>query len=396
MRGTGRWAALVLVGSSLLVGCARDSLEPLPAKFQAVVAGVLHSCGILEDGAAWCWGNNDYGQLGDGSRRTHTYPRQVIGTVRFSALTLGGGHSCGLATSGAAYCWGFNLNGQLGDRTNSDRATPTAVDGGKSWIWLDAGGAYTCGVATDSLAYCWGWNGNGQLGDGTRLDHPTPQPVAGALKFRMVSAGTFHTCGVTSGGDAYCWGANDYGQLGTGDSASTVPVLVQGGRKFVSLTSGFYHTCGLAVDGTAYCWGRNQFGQLGVPDSIQQTAVPAPVSGSLAWGSVSSGGGYFSCGLQAQTGLAYCWGLNSAGQLGTEVEGRCVSETTVYQCSFVPVRVRGNLVFSSLSAATQHACGLTVGGVAYCWGLGSDGQLGNGQKGSTVLSVDPVRVGGQP
>jgi alpha-tubulin suppressor-like RCC1 family protein len=390
--------ALMLIGLGLLAGCGAETAEPLPGRFEQVEAGVLHSCGVVSGGLVYCWGNNDYGQLGDGSRRTRVYPHSVVGTIRYSSVSPGAGHTCGIATTGVGYCWGLNANGQLGDGTRSDRATPGPVQSNLSWLMLQAGGAYTCGIATDSLAYCWGWNGTGQLGDGTTIDRLAPVAVSGGQKFVWISVNSFHTCALAKSGEAYCWGANDYGQLGTGNTtASATPVAVQGGLRFVAVEAGFYHSCGLGADGAGYCWGRNHFGQLGLGEAGGgDQSAPAPIAGSRRWVSLSPGA-FFSCGLEAGTAAAYCWGINASGQLGSAVPDRCSDPAGgTYQCSLSPVPVTGGLAFRSVSASTQHVCGLSQDGIAYCWGLGSDGQLGNGQKGIQIFSIEPVKVAGQP
>lgn len=393
------YEAGMLAAVLLAYGCGGETLVPLPSKFQAVVTGAIHTCGVVTDGAAFCWGDNRYGQLGDGSRKSRVYPTPVVGTTRYLALSGGGGHTCGISTAGTAYCWGFNQNGQLGDGTLTDRATPAPVDGGKTWLSLSAGGSYSCGIATDSLAYCWGWNGTGQLGDGTESDSPTPVAVSGGHKFRSVSANAHHTCGLTGDGEIYCWGRNDDGQLGSGNTdASAVPVLVTGGLTWSALSAGFSHTCGVAADGRGYCWGRNQFGQLGLSDSVggASETVPFPMAGELAWASLDLGA-YFSCGTEAQLGAAYCWGYNGSGQLGAEAPDICVDEQgRQSQCALAPLAVSSGLTFATISAHTQHTCGLSLDGFAYCWGSGTNGQLGNGEKGEQVFSVAPVKVAGQP
>jgi len=388
------------VGVVLLAACGGETLEPLPAKFQAVSAGGIHSCGIVTDGAAYCWGRNEEGQLGDGSRRSRVYPVPVVGTVRYQALSPGAGHTCGIATTGAAYCWGLNFNGQLGDGTNADRSTPAPVDGGNSWIALSAGGAYTCGIATDSLAYCWGWNAVGQLGDGTDIDRASPTAVSGGLKFQAISTNAYHTCGLTVGGDVYCWGSNEYGELGTGNTDdSLVPVLVSGGMTWVAVSVGFSHGCGIATDGSGHCWGRNHYGQLGIGDTLGGLSQLSPflVKGGISWGSVELGA-YFSCGTAAQAAGAYCWGYNGSGQLGVDLpSSNCTEEGGApSQCSLEPAAISGGLTFTTVSAHTQHACGLAADGFAYCWGSGSEGQLGTGEKGNQVFTITPLRVAGQP
>ena len=197
--------------------------------FATISAGEGHTCGLTVGGAAYCWGNDFYGQLGDGTTDRQASPVPVIGGLTFAVVSVsaGGWDTCGVTPSGAAYCWGGNDHGQLGDGTMNQRTSPVPVVGGLTFATITAGGQHTCGVTTIGVAYCWGWNGLGQLGDGTSVDRLTPVPVAGGLTFSTVRAAYHHTCGVSPSGVAYCWGPNDYGVLGDGTTnSSLVPIRV--------------------------------------------------------------------------------------------------------------------------------------------------------------------------
>ena len=199
--------------------------------------------------------------------------------LTFASLTAGDAHNCGLTSAGAAYCWGVNALGYLGDNTTTDRRTPVAVlgvGGGTALTFasVTAAGVHTCGLTSAGAAYCWGYNPYGELGDNTTTWRSTPVAVLGvgggtALTFASVTAGVDHTCGLTSAGAAYCWGRNDYDNLGdntTTHRSTPVAVLGVGGGTaltFASLTAGFEHTCGVTSAGAAYCWGSNSWGQLG-------------------------------------------------------------------------------------------------------------------------------------
>jgi hypothetical protein len=201
--------------------------------FAAVSAGPGFTCGVTTSGAAYCWGVNGSGQLGDGAADTvlHSTPVAVAGGLSFATVSAGYAHTCGVTSGGAAYCWGNNYGGYLGDGSTTNSSTPVAVVGGLTFAAVSAGDDHTCGVTTSGAAHCWGFNDYGQLGNGAadRLPHTNPVAVAGALAFAEVSAGSGHTCGVTTGGAAYCWGWNSYGQLGNGAMAnSATPVVVTG------------------------------------------------------------------------------------------------------------------------------------------------------------------------
>ena len=322
--------------------------------------------------------------LVSGMTTNSSVPVPMSGGLTFATLTGDMGHTCGVTTGGATYCWGVNFQGQLGNGTFTSSAVPVLVFGGLSFAGLDAGPYHTCGITTGRVTYCWGGNSSGQLGIGTVTDSAMPALVSGGLSFAAVSAGELHTCGLTTGGAAYCWGENGAGQLGNGTlTNSTVPVPVSGGLTFVTLTAGRYHTCGVTIGGAAYCWGDNFYGQLGTGDTTR-TLSPRPVSGGLGFAAVSSGPlSNHTCGVTTG-GAAYCWGEDSYGELGNGTINSVPNSS--------PESVSGGLTFASVSAGYVHTCGLSTGGAAYCWGYNFNGQLGDG---TTTSSTVPVLVLGR-
>ncbi len=171
-------------------------------------------------------------------------------------LSAGSTHTCYSSASGNSYCWGDNQKGQLGNGTLASSLTPMAVTGGPRFISISAGASHTCGLDAGGRAYCWGENEDGQLGSDAEGPTPRPAAVSGGLTFKFLRAGDDYTCGLTVDGVAYCWGNNTYGQLGNhSKQSSEVPVRVSGELKFNSLSLGTVHTCGIAVSGIAYCWG---------------------------------------------------------------------------------------------------------------------------------------------
>src|SRR6266496_1448432 len=169
---------------------------------------------------------------------------------------------------------------QLGDSTTTDRWSPVAVKGGFTFASLVAGGLHTCALTTTAATYCWGANGSYELGDGTNLDHPTPVAVQSTISFaNLGSAVGSHTCGVTGSGLGYCWGDNIFGQIGDGTTASVAPTphAVAGALTFVAVSGGSDHSCGLSTAHIAYCWGFNGNGQLGTGPLGGTSPTPVPV-----------------------------------------------------------------------------------------------------------------------
>ena len=242
---------------------------------------------------------------------------------------------------------------------------------------VSGGYDHTCGVTAEHRAYCWGYNGQGQLGDGTTTERRTPVLVTGGLQFRQISAGPSVTCAVTTADQAYCWGINELGQLGDGTTIPrAVPVKVVGSRKFRQVETNGDHSCAVTTDKRAFCWGDNREGELGNGNNTGPevgrfgafSGKPVAVVGSHPFRQVTVGFNH-ACGVTTGDD-AYCWGLNARGQLGdsTEVHRRTS-----------PTRVAGGRDYRQLDAGNDFTCGVTVADQAYCWGDGKQGQLGNGK-----------------
>ena len=265
-------------------------------RLDTLAVGDFHQCGITSAAKAYCWGHNEYGQLGDGTHTDRTEPVPVLGGLSFSTISAGGNYTCGLTTVGAAYCWGRNDFGELGIGTTDTftgglgQTIPEVVAGGLRFSAVTAAGQ-TCALTATGTAYCWGINWFGEVGIGTKTPileaGPTaPALVLGDLTLSGIAAGAGHTCATTETGTAYCWGANWQGQLGVArtdpfpGAGSLSPILVTGGFSFSTVVTGSQHTCGLDTDGVAHCWGQNHQGQLG-NGSTTDGLIPTAVAGEL-------------------------------------------------------------------------------------------------------------------
>ena len=278
-------------------------------------AGGLHTCALKGDGKVACWGDNSQGQLGDGSttnRATPTVVPNVNDAVAVAASSES--HTCALIADGAAVCWGDNWTGQLGDGSTMDRSIPTLVSGLSDAVALTTGSLHTCALKSDGTVACWGYNSSSQLGDGTTTYRLTPTVVPGLSGVVSVGAGGAHTCALKGDGTVACWGRDS-----VDDGAITphaTPKAVAGLSDVVSLAVGDKHTCALKGDGTVACWGDDTHGQLGIdnPNSFAFTPQPTVVPGLSGVLTVAAGR-FHTCALKAD-GSVICWGTGDSGQLG--------------------------------------------------------------------------------
>lgn len=319
--------------------------------------------------------------------KTHSVTRVVV--IKYRSITAGTMHACDIASGGIAWCWGLNsTDGRLGLEPTGDgvhRTAPHRVPGNHVFTQLVTYSRTTCGLTTQGKAYCWGTNGWGALGSGADIAFSTtPVAVAGNQVFTQLTAGADHACGTTTLlGPALCWGHNDWGQFGNGLTGNAnVPVVAAGGMPLLRIATGTASTCGIAVSGAAFCWGANSIGQTGnggaIPYGNVYHSTPQLVAGGLMFASISAGN-QFACGVST-TGQGYCWGSNN-GKLG---DGTHTDSSS-------PKAVAGGHLFRSISTGFGHACGVTTQDALYCWGSNGYGQLGVAGPAS---STSPIRSGG--
>lgn len=380
--------------------------------------GRKHSC-ALSDGQVYCWGTNSVdaynggtpdntllGQLGRGA--TFTSPISavpssidtsgVLSGKTITAISAGYNFACAIA-SGEVYCWGDNSVGQLGNNSTTKSYTPVKVDVSvasslkdKKVTAISAGGYHACAIASGKV-YCWGGNWYGQVGDNTTFQRSIPVTVntAGSTvmngKVTGIGLGAEHSCAIADG-KAACWGYNANGAVGDGSWVQKYrPVNVSSGdigvKTVTAISGGLEHTCAVA-SGAAYCWGYNNRGQLG-NNSTTKSNTPVTVNASVALNSkvvtdISASSEDFSCAIA--NSAAHCWGANYFGQLGNNGTSQ----------SNVPVAVSNSGVLSgkavtSIAIGYYHACTI-AGGQVYCWGHGSQGQLGDAKFYDTVTSSE--------
>jgi alpha-tubulin suppressor-like RCC1 family protein len=347
-------------------GSAEPVLVVGVASAIAIATGWAHSCAVDDTGQAWCWGANEYGQLGctadigsisDGGIPYVDTPcgLESVPPMALTSIASAAVETCGLDLSGVASCWGYGIPLD----PVREPIGPTPVDTTQRFTILRApiGDPGMCGLSQSGPRYCWG------AGE-TTAERLVPQlQDDSGLQFGDIALSQGWGCGVTSEVEAWCWGSNWFGQLGIGTVGqfegpleSEVPVQVVGDRSYVAIAAGLMHVCALDTEGAAWCWGF-------IPGGTTY-GTPQAVPGDHRFNKIFAGG-QFTCGLTT-SGQAWCWGLNFFGELGNGS----------YEDSLAPQPVTGGLSFSTLALGGIHACGITTDQQLYCWGSNEFGQLG--------------------
>lgn len=404
----GRSVALLLC-AALAAACNETSAPILryplldeigQSTWQSVSTGGDHTCALKSDGSAYCWGSNQYGQLGvaatDTVCRTTTLsfpcaatPVAVSTNLKFTAISAGQRHTCAITVDRDAYCWGANEQNQLATSGNGGPAL-SRVTSTLPWTQISAGATHSCAVRSDGAVLCWGQNDRGELGNDAVSGSSVPIRVNIGAAAASVTAGVGRTCARTTAGIVYCWGAIWVVRQGGVDRTRSQPApqLVPSAPAMALLSVGTASTCGADLDGLAYCWEANPRGSIG-DGSVNGETVPVRVAGLDHFAQISAGLAQ-SCGVTVG-GVGYCWGDDTYGQLGVPVSQLAERCDGGSPCSTTPVAVLGRQVFTEISTGFgNHSCGVTTRGNLYCWGLGTVGQRGDGTLGTAVST--PITV----
>ncbi len=294
----------------------------LGGPYLSLSAGNYHTCAITAARRVQCWGRNLDRQLGDGTTTDRTMPTPVVGLpdADVTELSAAGGDTCALI-NGEIWCWGDNSFGQLGDGTTTARTVPVKVTGITDATSVAMSGFHGCATRASGAAVCWGWTYNGRLGNGesspsvVRSSPVTLSLVAAAAR---VDVGGAFSCVRLATGRIQCWGDNQYGQLGNGSQVyASEPILVTGIDDVVQLVTADAATCVRDTDHVVKCWGRNRSGQIGNGSGGVGAfvLVPSVVMGLTGPLDDLASGFTHSCALSPD-GSVRCWGGNTYGQIG--------------------------------------------------------------------------------
>jgi alpha-tubulin suppressor-like RCC1 family protein len=239
----------------------------------AISAAPFHSLAIGSDGQLYAWGDNDQGELGDGTTTEHDSPEVITLAPGVTPTAIAAGYYDNLVigSDGNLYAWGYNEIGQLGDGTTTERDSPEVITLAPGVTPTDISAVYfhSMAIGSDGNLYAWGDNINGQLGDGTNTNRPSPEVItlAAGVTPTTISAGGLYSLAIGSDGQLYAWGDNTQGELGDGTTAGQgspeLITLAPGVTPTAEISAGYDHALDVGSDGHLYAWGQNNVGQLG-------------------------------------------------------------------------------------------------------------------------------------
>jgi alpha-tubulin suppressor-like RCC1 family protein len=321
--------------------------------------------------ALWIWGDNTYGESGDGTNVSKSTPVTTFaGGTNWKSIACGNTRTVAIKTDGTLWTWGKNVSGQLGDNTFVARSTPvTTFAGGNNWKSVASGYEHAAAIKTDGTLWTWGVNGDGRLGNNTTTVINTPvTTILGGNDWKSVAGGNYYTIALKTDGTLWTWGRNSEGQLGdnTAISRSTPVTTFLGGNNWKSVAGFGFHTVALKTDGTLWSWGRNNYGQLGDNTTTDRSTPVTTFLGGTNWKSIATGG-YHTLAIKTD-GTLWSWGANISGQLG-------INDTTSRN---TPVTtIAGGTDWKSISSGYRFSLAIKTDGTLWIWGSGGSGQLGN-------------------
>lgn len=371
-----------LIGTMMLSGTSFGAGSELTG----IAAGFSHSLVVKSDGTVWAWGNNDYGQLGDGTSgwdANKTEPVQVLGLSDVKDVAAGEGYSLAIKNDGTVWAWGFNGYGQLGDGTLENKKIPVQVSGLTDIQKISAGKQHVLALKNDGTVWVWGDNRYGQLGDGTTTVKDIPVQIPDLTDVIDIAAGFSHSLVVKSDGSVWAWGRNNFGELGDGTTTDRMnPIRVMDRNDFTDyltdvkhVAAGMDYSMVLKNDGTVLTWGYNGYGQLGI-DNKDTKKEPVEVVGVSDIKTITAG--RFHAAVLTNNGSIYTWGRNNYGQLG---DGTTTTSDTPQNIGLSNVE--------TVFMGEYYTLVFKNDGTIWAWGCNNNGQLGNG---NTTNSNIPVQT----
>ncbi|MDO8535848.1 MAG: RCC1 repeat-containing protein [Candidatus Omnitrophota bacterium] len=354
------------VTPTLIFSVESSGMRPLSAD-------ALHSLYVSrEDGTVWAFGNNTFGQLGDGTQTNRTTPVQVQGLTGVKETAADEYSSFALRSDGTVWAWGENSAGQLGDGTFQRRLIPVNVfNNGEA---IAAGEHFTLVIDKNGDVWSWGYNPCGQLGDGTNITRNVPAKISGLFNIIAIAAGEWNGMALQIDGSVWVWGGNKYGQMAEGNIDNPyvprLPTKIEGLSDIVAISMGYFHAMALRSDGSVWSWGDNAYGELGDDTTI---ASYEPIQVQNIDNVVAIGAGGNQSVVLKNDGTVWMWGDNKYGQLG---DGTLVER-------HLPAPVSGLSNITDIGPGDVHTLAVKQDGTLWSWGRNQSGELGDGTSGNS-------------
>jgi len=386
-------------GTELTPNGLRSTLSPVEPlgenSWKNLAIGDLHAIGIKTDGSLWGWGSNIQGQVGISYyTRYLSSPTSITNSFDWKQVTCGYRFSAAVKTDGTLWTWGDDNYGQLGNgSTTESRSSPgTTSDGGTNWSQVSAGYQFASAVKNDGTLWTWGNGYNGQLGLGfSPSSYPyiiTDPTNIGGTDWANVSCGYLHSAAIKTDGTLWIWGNNQYGQLGNDSYYDTYSPIttIAGGTDWSEVSCGLRHTAAIKTDGTLWAWGDNSYGQLGTGYYIS-TSSPVMINSSVSWNNVSAF--YYSTMATKTDGTLWRCGLD-AGYFNQAMP-------IMIEYTFLPVKnslyTAGNNAIWISSFSNFGGGALTNNNAMWLWGSNGNlsGQMGADSSLSYLGQYSPVQ-----
>jgi len=386
-------------------------IDSSPVKLSAST----HTCQIKEDSSLWCWGKNESGQLGIGTKTSIELKTQVGTALDWNQVEVGYNHTCAIKKTGDLYCWGDIPNNSVSAGATPNLAIPNIIIGTQNWISISLGYNITCGIKSDTKMYC--WEGKSTVSTGliavdtpTIFNSRTPNIVIDIntkdemINWSSLSVGQKHICAIQSINNeskTYCWGNRLSGQLADNSESDTDTTKLLNPNiensqsiNWYKIHAGNNYTCAIKRDNSLWCWGGNEFGKLGNNDVTKQkqhlvSEITDTGTNIRNWINIKTGNNH-TCGIRAIAetnnviaNRIFCWGQNTYGQLGKND----------LLNSLIPTQ-SGNLIdtdWKDLSVGNLNTCATKINNTLYCWGSRNDASFGdikNNSSGPKQVGID--------
>lgn len=378
-----------LIGESCLASsdcengiCDDNTCVPIPISWSTVSSNYAeystHTCATRTDGTLWCWGNNNQGQLGIGSTNSRHNPTRVGTDDDWSSVSAGYWNTCAIRTDGSIWCWGTDWGAPTGGEwPPPSNLSPTRVGTQNNWTSISAGAVHNCATDNSNALWCWGRNNDGQIQLNGSGQYPSPYQL-GDFGHAPIDINGNHSCGIDNASNFYCSGSNSHGQLGNGEEGQfNSDTHLDETGAWQTLSAGIENTCAIQINGSLWCWGRAENGITG-PGSTNQTTPIQLGDSTLDWEKISVNRNH-ACAIRSDASL-WCWGRNEIGEVSfNDIDGSNITAPRKY----------GSDTWETISVGFRYTCAINTDGELWCWGLNSNGQLGDG---TTTDRSDPVQV----